>query len=285
MDEPKGCIDTVTDDGRAIPLKIESRTIIEQKQLAKNISVNIERGIPRFSQRPLFLQRRNEPLAIVGAGPSLKKTVYRLHEFENVLVCGSAHDYVVRAGIVPTYALVSDGGKEDKGNLLLHQSETIYLIASQCDPGLFDHLVDNKVEMWHYKGQAVSDPEDEAKLLRGEPSIAWGSTVTINSIRIAMMLGFQHLHFFGFDSSYGNYGLDHHCCEIAGSMEYQKVPAKVGDREFITDLGLAVQAEQFFQLLEVEGQFLQCTIHGDGMIACMAKNGDPGLSEYISLVE
>ena len=77
--------------------------------------------------------------------------------------------------------------------------------------------------------------------------------------------------------------MDHHCCEIAGSLEYQKVPAKVGEREFISDLGLMEQANQFFKLVEVDGQFFHSTIYGDGLIAAMVRYGDPALSTFVSL--
>ena len=283
MDQAEGYIDTVRDDGSVGPLKIETHTLIAQEQLAKNVSENILRDVPRFHGRPGFAECRHESIAIVGAGPTLRETVDKLREFEHILVCGSAHDFVVRAGIVPTYALVSDGGKEDKGNLSLPQAETIYILASQCGPGLFDHLADHKVEMWHYRGQCATDPKEEAEILKGEPAISWGSTVTINAVQMAMLLGFQDLHFFGFDSCYGDYGMAHHCCDISGALEYKKFPAKIGDQEFISDLGLMEQANQFFKLVEVDGQFFHSTIYGDGLIAAMVRHGDPALSTFVSL--
>lgn len=283
MEQPHGYVDVIRDDGRVVPLKIETRTFIEREQLAKNITANLGRDLPRFVDRLGFGQIRNEPLAIVGAGPSLSETVNRVRDFENVLVCGSAHDFLVRQGVIPNYAVVCDGGKEDKGNLSLPQKETAYLIASQCDPGLFDHLSGFHVELWHYRGQATETLEEEAVLLNGEPGLAWGSCVGIVSISIARMLGFRHLHLFGLDSSYGNYGMDHHCCKIAGSMEYQKVPATVAGRTFISDLALMEQANQFFRYVEDQYQYFHATIHGDSLIAHMVRHGEPGLEKLISL--
>ena len=282
MDEPLGYIDTEI-DGHVAPLKVETHTIIDAEHLAKNITANLGRPLPRFVQYSGLGVIKNEPLAIVAAGPSLNQTIDRVRDFKNVLVCGSAHDHLVRLGVVPTYALVCDGGKEDKGNLSLPQQETLYLIASQCDPGLFEHLKDYNVEMWHYRGQAAPNVEAEIELLNGEPSLAWGSTVTVVSISIAMMLGYQHLHFFGFDSCYGDYGIAHHCCEISGSLEYQKVPVKIGEKTFISDLSLAEQASQFFRFVESQRQFFHSTIYGDGLIAEMVRQGDPELSRFVSL--
>lgn len=283
MEQPQGYVDTVLDDGRVTPLTIQTHTIIEKEHLAKNITANLGRNLPRFVNRMGFGQIRHEPLAIVGAGPTLADTIDRILDFENVLVCGSAHDFLVRNGVVANYAVVCDGGKEDKGNLSLPQKETAYLIASQCDPGLFDHLSDYHVELWHYKGQTTDTLEEESVLLNGEPSLSWGSSVGIVAISIARLLGFQHLHFFGLDSSYGKHGIDHHCCKIEGSMEYKKIPVKVGGRVFISDLALMEQASQFCRYIETQYQFIHSTIHGDGLIAAMVRHGEPGLEKYISL--
>jgi len=283
-DQATGFIDTEV-GGRVVPLTIETHTLIAPDQLAKNIAINLARSVPRFHLRPGFMSCNKEPIAIVAGGPSLKETIEQVRDFKNILVCGSTHDYVVRQGIVPTFAVVSDGGEEDKGNLSLPQMETTYLLASQCAPNLFEHLAGHKIEMWHYRGQATPDPVEEAKLLNGEPAITWGSTVTLSAIHIALLMGHQDLHFFGFDSCYGDYGLAHHCSDIAGGIEYQKVPITVGPKKksFISDFGLLTQAEQFFRLLEMWGVYFNTTIHGGGLIAEMVRQGDPGLSEYVSL--
>ena len=283
MDEPLGLIDVVTPDRGTIPLNIESQLIIPREHLAKNIAANLGKEIPRFVFNSGRGSRKNEPLAIVSSGHSLNEQWDELRTFKNILTCGSAHDHVVRHGIIPTYAAVSDAGVDDKGNLSLKNLETTYIIASQCDPGLYDHLAGHHVEMWHYKGQAYKSLEEEAVALKGEPSIAWGSSITMNSFHIAFLLGFQDLHFFGFDNCYSKYGVAQHACQIAGGIEYQKQPFHVGKRFFISNLALAAQVEQFFKLVEAWHQWIHVTLHGDGLAAEMVKQGDPLLQEFISL--
>src|ERR1035437_7492986 len=107
MEEPRGYIDQEF-NGMVVPLVVESHQIIPPEHLAKNIAINLERDVPRFVNRPGLSLLQHEPLAIVAAGPSLNKTVDQLRAFKNVLVCGSAHDHLVRLGVIPTYALVSD---------------------------------------------------------------------------------------------------------------------------------------------------------------------------------
>ena len=43
------------------------------------------------------------------------------------------------------------------------------------------------------------------------------------------------------------------------------------------------QANQFFKLVEVDGQFFHSTIYGDGLIAAMVRYGDQALSTFVSL--
>jgi hypothetical protein len=110
--------------------------------------------------------------------------------------------------------------------------------------------------------------------------------VTLVAVDIALGLGFQHFHFFGFDSSYGDDG-EHHCAPIHGSLDYEKNIAKVGDKEFVVDKGLMVQAEQFFKLVIGNGKYFHSTIYGDGLIAAMTKaciDSDPAWAEYMSVV-
>ena len=285
MDEPLGCLDLITPDRGTIPLKVECQAIIPSEHLAKNIAVNLERDVPRFVVNSGRTILKNEPLAVVSSGHSLNDQFDELGKFKNILTCGSAHDHVVRHGIIPNYAIVSDAGKEDKGNLSLRNHETLYILASQCDPGLYEHLKDYRVEMWHYKGQAYPSLEEEAEALNGEPSIAWGSTITMNSFHLAFLLGFQHLHFFGFDNCYSEYGVDQHACKISGGISYDKQPIYAGKekRFFISNLALAAQCEQFFKLVEAWHQWIHVTLHGDGLAAEMVRQGDPALQEFVSL--
>jgi len=284
MDTPQGYIDVRRDDGSTVALTVSTYTLVPTERLAANIRANLPRALSRFVETSGRASARiGEPIAIVSCGHSLNERWDELRQFRNILVCGSAHDHVVRQGIVPTYAVVCDAGVEDKGNLSLPQAETLYLIASQCDPALFDQLAGHRVEMWHYRGQAVAKIEDEPALLNGEQSICWGSTATLVSINIAMMMGFQHQHFFGFDNCYAPHGASYHACDVAGEYEYEKKPVWVGKRFFVSNLALMTQVEQFFRLVENWREFLHVTLHGDGLTSEMVRQGEPGLEKFVSL--
>ena len=281
--QPQGYLDFVNSDGSVGPLNIDGRQIISQDRLLGNIMFNLERDVPRFTNTSGRSIRRDGPLAVVSCGHSLNAHLDELREFKNIMACGSVHDHLVRNSIIPTYATVCDGGEADKGNLSLPNKETLYLIASQCDPGLFDALDGYNVEMWHYKGQTAQNPAVETKILNGEPSIGWGSTVTLCSIHIALLLGFQRLDFFGFDNCYPEDASTYHACDVAGGIEYQKTIVKVGERSFVSNLALCVQLEQFFRFIEAWQEWFHVTIHGDGLTSEAIKQGHPGLERYLSL--
>jgi hypothetical protein len=274
-----GYVDNVI-DGQVTPLEIRCVSNADLDVLRRNVETNLKRPLPRFTDRQGFMMARMEPLAIVAGGPSVKALLPRISEFKNILVCGSAHDFLISHGVVPTYALVSDANPG--GYLSNPQKETTYLLASQCKPEVFDGLASHNIEMWHLRGQVTETESEEAQFFPGERTISWGCTVTLNAVQIAMMLGFQDLHFFGLDSCYAEDATSH---AYAGPQEDQVIRVEVGParRAFLTTMGWAAQAEQFFRLVEIDGQFFHSTIHGDGLIAEMVRQGEPGLSDLVSL--
>ena len=290
-DTSQGFIDVCDAEGRIVPLVVQGHTIVPRERLAANVLLNMERGTPRFLANSGRGIRQDEPIAIISGGPSLAQNLDRVRGFRHIIACGSVHDYLRRQGIVPTYAAVSDAGKDDRHNLALAHPDTTFLLASQCDPGLYEHLKGHKVEMWHYAGQAADiQSEEEARMFRGERTMTWGGMVTLSAISLALQMGFQHHHHFGFDGSYGDHGLKSHVEPVAGGKDYDKVLFTVpaddpNGRRFISDMNFAEQANQYFRLVEYLAPWVHSHLYGDGMTVEMVKCGDPGLATFITLME
>lgn len=287
-DNLQGFIDVCNAEGNLIPLVVDGHTIIARSRLAANVVINLERDYPRFLGNSGRGIRHEEPVAIISGGPSLADYLDRVREFKYVIACGSVHDYLRQQGIVPTHAVVSDAGKDDRHNLSLAHSDTTFLLASQCDPALYDHLKGHKIEMWHYAGQAADIGQDEERLFRGERTMTWGGMVTLSAISLALQMGFQHHHHFGFDGNYGEHGLKSHVAPVFGGKDYAKVPFLVpaGDpngRWFVSDMNFAEQANQYFRLVEYLAPWVHSTLYGDGMTTEMVKCGDPYLKTFITL--
>lgn len=288
-DNVTGFIDVCDADGKTVPLVINAHTIIERSQLKANVVMNMERGTPRFLENSGRGIRKDSPAAIISGGPSLADYLDRVREFKCIIACGSVHDYLRRQGIVPTYAVVSDGGAEDWKNLSLAHEDTTFLLSSTCNPNLFEHLKGHKVEMWHYAGQvAETGSEEEATIFRGERTMTWGGMVTLSSICLALAMGYQHHHHFGFDGNYGDYGLKSHVDAISGGHEYEKIPFTVPSddpkgRVFISNMNLAEQANQYFRLMEMLSQWVHSYLYGDGMTAHMVRCSPPEMERFITL--
>lgn len=282
-DADEDCVVRVVTNGMNFPLRITCKTWTVPTEICDNIRTNVARSTPRLLNRVGLAQVQSEPLAIVGGGPSLRRTLGELRDFKKILACGSVHDYLVDNGIIPSFCAVADSIPTMKDCLRQPQHECIYAIASQCHPSMFDALDGYKIEMWHFKGQVGSE-EEERKLLGLEPSICCGCTVGLNSMYLALLLGYQHLHFFGFDSCYEeNLSHAYHMDDLR-EVQTQTVTIEGSDRPFLTDMGMIAQAEQFYKIVGHNGLYFHSYIHGDGLIAEMARTGNETLKQFVTVV-
>ena len=268
-------------EGASFPLTIMNKMHSTQDELEYNVETNMKRDTPRFMDLPLLIAR-NEPIAICGGGPSLDDHAEEIKQFDQVLTCGSAHDHVVSLGITPTFACAVDAMADSKDYFKNPQAKTTFLLASQCHPTLYDQLKDHKIAMWHFRGQV-----DKEELFKGEKQIAWGCMIGVISIPLALCLGFQHLHFFGFD---GNHvGHKHHAYDVGvhSDIIYERgiLPVEINNRKFVTTTSLIAQMENIFDVFgSVDGKFLKGYVHVDGLWAEVIKASPPEMKEWLEAV-
>ncbi len=266
--------------GEIMFVSTEQGPSVALRELRANIERNVSRGTPRFVDHVDPKKKRSRPLAIVAGGMSVLKTLERARTFNDIMVCGSAHDYVLSQGLAPRWSVLADA-RQDCITML--QRSITYLVASNCAPELFDALEGFDVQMWHARTDvAGGDQAAEAIVRRGEPQVAWGCTCALAAIYLGRLLGFTDLHLFGVDSCYESETATHPY-QTAGEFKQDKFHVDIGGRRMLTDGGMLLQAEYFWRIIEMEGEFFHATIHGDGLIAEMARKGDPKLSQYVSL--
>lgn len=279
-------------DGEDRPLVVVCKARVPEETRAANIAVNIKRPLQRFLALPGLLHRRKDPrIALVAGGPSLPPYLDTIREFDAVMACGSSHDYLIENGITPTYALVTDPAGDTIAFYQRRCTETIYLLASQCDPNMFDWLDGYPIAMWNFRGQ-VGDDKTEHTYFNGEETINWGCMVGVNAVQMALMLGYQYFHFFGYD------------CSIAGATHAYPVKpeetkeineartiATVGDhtgdqKQFSTTTALITQAVQIFELFKSnDGMFMKGKVYGDGMFANIIKRSPPEMKNWLEAVD
>lgn len=235
--------------------------------ISRNVRSCMARRYPLLHQIPDYGKWKGKPIALAAGGPSLNSTLAELREFEIVMACGSAHDHLVESGIKLTYAANCDPDRLATKFFSSPQNGCHYLIASMCDPAVFDALEGHEITSWHSRG-GVPD-----EFYAPDPIVQGGCTITLRALNIAIMLGFHDIHFFGFDSSYEDH---HHAYEYTiDGVDIENSPrilAQVnGGKVFQTTYGFLAQATHFQECVKNYGFMFNPTVHGNGLIAEMMK--------------
>lgn len=232
----------------------------------ENIASALARNLPELS--PAICSHDGH-FVIVASGPSLPQYVEAIREEQlsgrPICAINGAHDFLVENGITPHLFVSTDPRNTIVANVSKPQNDTIYLLASRCNPELFEHLKDSKVLIWH----AWSD-EPECKVWQDEKrfGIGGGTTSGLRAIQVAYVLGFRRFILYGFDSCLAK---DKDTKRFSGE--------KVGPRGYITDVivggkrfwcngALAQQATEFQMLYRYMPE-LTIEAKGDGLIAAI----------------
>lgn len=256
------------------PLKgISTITATDGKKMLDNVRINTARDLTRLVKMPEFkiYKGDNSSIALIGGGPSLKKTIEKAKEFSVAIACGSSNDFVVNSGIVPTYTVVCDPDPVTIKYLTKLNKTTKYLIASCCDPSLFEHLKDYDVYLWHCHS------EEQAAYLKTVETpyeaVCGGCTVGLRSQSIAILFGYRNLHYFGFDSCLSEE--DHHAYEFATEEEKQQIGVvheiKIGherpNEKVYKALGYQMaQAAHYKEFYQEFNAYFNPTFHGEGLL-------------------
>jgi uncharacterized Rossmann fold enzyme len=248
-----------------------------------NVRINTMRKGPWFhDEYPVKEESRKpgKPIALVGGGPSIKDTVTGLMNFETVMACGSVHDWL-QDHWTPTHTVICDPDPVMANYLRKPNKDTTYLIASQCDPSVFDALEGQNVVQWHC--WPIGEGNDTAKAFLQEHTPGWvaiggGCTVGLRALTIALMMGYTEIHFFGFDSCMAED--EHHAYpftdstkEFLGDIYNVKIGMGIdkgpGVREYRVAGYQLAQAEHYRQSLMAFGHLFKAIFHGPGLLADM----------------
>lgn len=248
------------------------------------IEQNLNLKIPRLHQLNEFMKVKgnDHPIVLIGGGPSLKdpKVLAELKEYAAkypTIACGSSNDWCMNNNITPTYATALDPDLITANYFTKLNDETIYLIASQCHPQLFERLNNKKVAMWHChseSAQRIIDTNDP-----GSISIGGGCTVGLRTISICILLGYNNIHLFGFDSCLGE-NEEHHAYGLTDSNEMAGLLGENG-KIYTVRMGLdgpgqqaykcmgyqLAQLHHFNEFYRTHMHIFTPTVHGGGMIA------------------
>lgn len=263
-----------------------------------NVRANVERGHRWFHDVCLVkdADRLHSRIALVGGGPSLKDTAYELIDFHDIMICGSSHDWVQEhSPRTPKYCAVCDPDPVMANYLRNPHKDTTYLIASQCNPNVFEALDGYNVIQWHCWPIGAAEEEEKQFLQEHTPgwvAIGGGCTIGLRAITLAIMMGYSDLHFFGFDSCMTMEN-DHHAYpftdptkEFLGDVYDVRIGmGQINGPEAkmyrVAGYQLA-QAEHYRQTLTAFGKAFRPTFHGPGLLTDMQAMIDMEIQRLIA---
>lgn len=232
----------------------------------------IKLAIQRVPGRIQPGERRDDPIAVVGFGPSLNDTWEKIKEFPYVVTCSGAHRFLIDRGIVPRWHVEVDPRPHKVELLGEPHPDVEYLVASACSPKYFDHLEGFNVKLWH-----VFDATGEGlrSLPTGEWAITGGCDVGLRAMTLAAFLGFRDLHIFGLDGCAR--GEDRHAAfHPNGKQKY--LPVEHNGRTFYTTAAMLVAAKQTLHELE-QMPAVHATFYGDGLTQELTRDYTPKVTE------
>ena len=257
----------MSDAAQLHPLNLESEQYGTPEGIGENISYAFSLGLPELSPS---LCLNDGTFVIVGSGPTVKEYVEEIREEAKTRpICAvkGAYDFLVENDIKPTFFV----SVEPRFREILHpQKESIFLIASRCDPETFKQVEGYNVILWNAWGS-----EDENPFVKGHIALGGGPTSGLRALSIGYILGFRKFNFYGMDS-----------CLIEGEKrigqgeihnDVQTIDVIVGGRSFLCTMAMADQAQNFQEIYEFIDDI---TIHsfGDGLIsAILAERRKQGL--------
>lgn len=232
-----------------------------EEQRANVISA-LARGLPEFSPA---LFRHDGAMVLVGSGPSLPDHLEEIRQEQlrgrTIVAIKGAHDWLMEHGIVPDVWVCVDP-RDRRNGVQRKNDQTVYMLASRCDPVMFDHLKDCKVLLWH----SWSDDENLAELA-GRIRVGGGTTSGLRAVNLGYLLGFSRFVLYGFDSCLA---ADGKTKRFTGEEAPEKaiLPMIVGGRSFLCNGAMAMQASEFQEIYKVIPG-VTFDVKGDGLIACI----------------
>lgn len=253
---------------------------VSDTETLSNIRTNIELGISQIV--PGMPAPGNIKYAsVLCGGPSMKDTLTLLEgeiDAGSQLVCvnGSA-SYARSKGFQPDAHVLIDGREFNKKFVEFVDPECVYFVASRCHPKVLERLMeeDARVFLFHTK-QDIGEKEIFEEYYLGPEGRTWmsvaaGSTVGLNSIRLMYLLGYRRFIMHGMDSCLVKG--EHHSYPQHENDHDSLVNMRIGERQFVCATWMASQIEDFFNMIHFQGDAYQIVVRGNGALAHMLEVG------------
>ena len=233
--------------------------LLYTEDIPPEIGDNVSKNIVRIKDRLQVSEKViDEPCAVVGFGPTLKKFGERLKDFRHIITTSGAHKYLIDRDIIPSYHVEIDYRERKAVHTKESHPDVEYLLGSIVHPAVLDNVEGKRCKLWHIKLTGIEYPKDEL-VLEGY----WD--VGQEAILVAKTLGYRNLHLFGFDYAI-EVDTDKTHAGFHNGMPINFVFAKCNNKYFKTTDNLA-RGVMVFQALMEDNTDLGLTIYSDGLLS------------------
>src|SRR3990167_5610266 len=223
-------------------------------EIPQQIIDNCKRVPGRLELHP---EPRDEPIAIVGYGPSLKEYWQELRKFPVIMSTSGAHKFLLDRDIIPTYHVDVDFRARKAVHTKPAHPDVEYLLSSMVHSDLLDNVQNYRHKLWHIKLSGIKYPEGDL-VLDGY----WD--VGQEAILVAKALGYRNLHLFAYDYAYDMSDGSTHAGFHYGPPS-SRIFAKIGERFYFTSDSLARGVMTFTKLME-DNSDLRLNFYTDGLL-------------------
>jgi hypothetical protein len=268
------------------PIVVTPQDCMPIEDIRMNILTNTKRMPLSITKR---CQWNNEEVAIVSAGPSLKKSFKELQQLQNrgvrIVCVKHSHNTLLENNIQPWACTILDPrpfneksthGFVRKELLANPHPRVMYWVATMSNPDVVTHLVDKKAKViaWDAYCNAIEGWD----FFKNRLLITGGTCAGMRSIGLLHTLGFRTMHLYGFDSCID--GEPKNKDELAedGRKKWLKVSVGEDNKTYWTTGELLAQAQDFEKLMQREEIDLDIHVHGDGLVKAL---WDDGLKDKI----
>lgn len=223
------------------------------EEMETNYKSNVETIKDRLETNKVVSE---EPIAVVGYGPTLKEQWPVIAKFKTIISTSGAHNFLLERDIIPTYHVEVDFRERKAVHTNPSHPDVEYLLASVVHPRTVENVEGKRSKLWHIDITGLTYPEGEL-VLEGY----WD--VGQEAILVAKALGYRNLHLFGYDYAYEVGGETH--AGFHNGPPTNLVFARIGERYYPTSDSLARGVLTFTKLMQ-EHPDLSLTIYGSGLL-------------------
>ncbi len=245
------------------PIHIDGSCVASDDELIANMKHTITRGLPEIEG---LYPVREGSIAIVASGPSVVGQLEALLQYPGrVVAVRDAHDWMIRNGRIPDYALTVDPLANSWHCFELKNPDVQYVIGSQCNAAVFDHLAGQKVLTFHtYMKDGQTEPAGKFLM----PGL---STSGLRAIAVFYCLGWRNFNLFGFDSCLKDGKLRVNGTTPTSDEEIVELRIDPDGEKFYANMAMTLQAQQFLDIFDMMPG-IHVETHGEGLIpAILAK--------------